>query len=156
MSETPSPPTNVQPDPSAGQAPKPEAFAKARQDLLIAAGVAAVVMVGAALFAPAKHMWGVLLGALLAIANLGALARLGEQFLSAGDEGVALAAGIKTVLKVLALMGIVVAVLLTRPQYALGLSVGLALPAVAGLLLVLRAPEWRSLMGLQRSDKTRK
>lgn len=129
-------------------------FAKARSDLLIAAAVAALVMVGAALFAPSRHLWGVVLGTLLALANLSALARLAAQFLSGEDEGVAMAAGLKTVFKVLALMGVVVAVLLTRPEYALGMSVGLALPAVAGLLLVLRAPEWRSLIGLKKAAKT--
>ena len=128
---------------------KENMFAKARHDLLIAAVVAAVVMIGAALFAPARHLWGVVLGTMLALANLSALGRLGVQFLSAEGEGVALGAGIKTILKVLGLMGIVVAVLVTRPEYALGLSVGLALPAVAGLLLLLRAPEWRSLIGLK-------
>ncbi len=139
---------------AAGQSADSDAiFAKARHDLIIAALVAALLMIGAGLFAPAQHLWGVVIGSLLALANLSALGHLAVQFLSGEDTGVAMAAGLKTVFKVLALMGVVVAVLITRPQYALGLSVGLALPAVAGLLLVLRAPEWRSLIGLHTKKK---
>ena len=129
-------------------------FDRARRDLLIASAVAALLMIGVALFAPVQHLWGVIVGCLLAIANLSALAQLTARLL--GDDELPAAAAIKTVLKVLALMAVVVGVLLTRPQYALGLCLGLALPAVAGLVLILRGRDQRQILfGRLRAKATR-
>ena len=121
-----------------------EQFGKARQDIMVAAAIAAVLMIGAALFAPIEHLWGVVLGTLLAIANLSALARLVALMLE--NEGPSSGAALKVVAKMFVLMFVVIAVLFTRPQYALGLSLGLALPAVAGLIIALRGKERRTLV----------
>jgi hypothetical protein len=108
---------------------------RARRDLLIAGGVAAAVMIAAALFAPAQHLWGVALGAFISLANLSALARIGASLLGGGE--VAPIVAIKAVAKLFLLMIVVIAVLYTRPHLAFGLCIGLALPAVAGILLAL-------------------
>jgi len=120
---------------------------QARRDLMIAAAVAAAAMVGAALFAPRDVLFGVALGALVALANLSVLARIGVQLLD-GDSPKPIAA-LKAAVKMLALMGVVIVVLLTRPNLALGLCLGLALPAAAGLVLALRGPWLALLRGVQ-------
>jgi len=109
---------------------------RARRDLMISAGVAAAAMLGAALFASTDVFWGVALGALIALANLAVLARIGVQLLGSDQPKPTVA--IRAAVKVLALMGLVIVVLLTRPQLAFGLCLGLALPALAGLVLALR------------------
>ncbi|MFH1810887.1 MAG: hypothetical protein ABIJ09_19255 [Pseudomonadota bacterium] len=116
-------------------------FDGARRDLLVASAIAATLMIGTALFASQDLLWGVALGALLAIANLSALARLTAEMLTAESGGGWSA--LKAAFKVLALMFVVVAVLWTRPQHALGLCLGLALPALAGIVVVLRGRERR-------------
>lgn len=132
------------------QSPKTEAaLERARRDLMIAAAIALVAMVGAALFASRDVLWGVAVGALIALANLSVLARIGAQLL--GGEQPGSIAALKAVAKVLALMAVVVVVLLTKPSLALGLCVGLALPAAAGLVLALRGP-W---LALRRGATTR-
>lgn len=118
------------------------AIDQAQRDLMIAAAVAAALMLGTALFAPAEHLWGVALGAMIAIANLSALSRISAQLL--GQENPPASVAVKAVLKVLALMAVVVAVLLTRPQLALGLCIGIALPALAGIILLLRGTTRRA------------
>jgi hypothetical protein len=145
------------PDMSTAQAQqRDDVFASARRDLLVASGIAAAIMIGTALLAPRDLLWGVVLGALLAIANLSALARLSAELLTADGGGAGFTA-FKTVLKVLALMVVVVAVLLTRPEHALGLCLGLALPALAGIVIVLRGRERReAIRGLLRRGRDRR
>jgi len=127
---------------SDGQNSKTEtALLDARRDLLIASGVAALLMIGVGLLFPPQHLWGVAIGALLALVNLSAVARLGAHVLSGVEPGSRLV--VMALLKMLALFAVVVAVLYSRPQYALGLCIGFALPAVAGLVLVLRGSEQR-------------
>jgi hypothetical protein len=113
----------------------------ARRDLLIASSIAAVLMIAVGLLFPARYLWGVAIGALLALLNLSAMMRLGAQLLSGTRPGPRFVA--MALLKVLALFAVVVAVLYTRPQYALGLCIGLALPALAGVLLAMRSSEQR-------------
>ncbi|MBN2360156.1 MAG: hypothetical protein JXR83_11960 [Deltaproteobacteria bacterium] len=113
----------------------------ARRDLLIASAIAALLMIAVGLLFPAQHLWGVAIGALLALLNLSAIARLCAQVLSGSQPGARLVA--LALLKVLALFAVVVAVLYTRPQYALGLCIGFAMPALAGLVLAIRSGEQR-------------
>ena len=113
----------------------------ARRDLLIASGVAALLMIAVGLLFPPQHLWGVAVGAALALLNLSALAQLSGQILSGGQPGSRLV--VMSLLKMLALFAVVIAVLYSRPQYALGLCIGFALPAVAGLVLVVRGSEQR-------------
>lgn len=117
------------------------ALGDARRDLLIASGVAAVLMIAVGLLFPAQHLWGVAVGAALALLNLSALARLAGQILSGVQPGSGLV--VMALLKVLVLFAVVIAVIYSRPQYALGLCIGFALPAVAGLVLLVRGSEQR-------------
>lgn len=126
----------------------------ARRDLMIAGGVAVVVMLGAALFAPQQHLWGVALGALLSLVNLAVLARIGVELL--GNDEPKIGAVLKAVAKVLALGVVVIAVLYTRPHLALGLCIGLALPALAGVLLVVKGSGRRAaILRFLRGGETR-
>lgn len=118
------------------------ALEKARRDLMVAGVVAAAVMIGAALFAPSHHLWGVSLGALIALANLSVLGRIGAELL--GGEQTTPTVALRAVAKVLGLMAVVVAVLYSRPHLAFGLCIGLALPAVAGLFIALRGTPRRA------------
>lgn len=132
-----------------------QAMEQSRRDLMIAAGFAASGMFVLAFFVSEEHLWGVGLGVLIALANLSILARISAEMLS-GNERIQIGGAIKVALKVLVLMGVVISVLFTRPHLAFGLCLGLALPAVAGVVLVFRNSARRaSLTGELGANQTR-
>ena len=113
-----------------------EQFKRGRRDLMVAGVVAAVAMIGVALLAPPQHLWGVAVGAMIALANLSVLMRIGAELMGGRTPSPMVA--VKAAGKVIALGVVVIAVLYTRPHLALGLCIGLALPAVAGVILAIR------------------